>query len=993
MPTLTLLIDGQEADYFDRDDFPLVLRRQAVDYKDPAARKGDHTWTLKLPFNTSRNRRIFGNLHLPAKTDKFSSLRELPTEVWVDGVRLVKGRFVIRAVTFVEIEGYIVASVRDFSADIRGRSLRDLDLGGIDFKGWSTMLDSIYAQVYNLNEEGAVNSEAVVCYPIVSYGNPFLPNRWTAGLDVDVTDWSPLYGETFALPVPKEIYGRDTYKLELASSFHLGFQDVPPCVYVVEILKAMFAAVGWTLRGAWLNSEAARRLVMPYVGDRPYIYNWELLASGIYETGQDNAIVLRAAQDFDLEILGTRVKVWSFRNVTSGVGSYAQSYYKTSVPLGGTVNLPLAGGGQLLDNWRTYIRVLPLETQNVDYGFSRHTRRFATHPGDNPNDPFDTYRSDLYVAPVDGLYNFSFVIDIGGLNDGTLLDETATPTPFTWNTDIAGLRFAVGVSKIPGGGDIPAALDGEFTIRQDLTGPGAENVLAAQVVTADGNVSLLADNIRLNRGDALAFWVAMTSPYAPDVGTDPRGTLLSFASKVGPYTPFAPNQTAYTFSAQIGYTSVYVTVQCQNLPETPEPDRFGALLQPGQNLPDVQQIDFLKSLISLFNLWLDVDADARTVTLQTADDFFLPAASALDLTERTARTGLTIRPPELGRYGAWVWNLDGDDFLTAERGATYDVFQDFRIRNNKDTTTIDSGVFASTEFADYRLVKAIFEAPEFIAVEFADSPYTIADDVFYVRVNVDASGGAVTVELPAAPTEAMRISVKDYYGLAATNNITVSGNGFLIDGAATRTLDTAFAVEEYVFDGAAWTQSFEDSLNDAWATPAFVPVSTMRVPVLANKDALFRLQNEEGAPNYAYTPRLLSVWRAPLTNPASYTEGVPVRVFDPTEPLGERDYLDRLQNYIMLNFADTTITPRGAPQPTLAWNGDEGLYVAFYRNLFAAIARGEEAEGVFRLKPADVQRLQINRPIVIDGVVYYLKEMKNYNPVTQSPTTLVLIRR
>lgn len=682
------------------------------------------------------------------------------------------------------------------------------------------------------------------------------------------------------------------------------------------------------------------------------------------------------------------------------VRSYAQSYYKTSIPLGGTVNLPLAGGGQLLDNWRTYVRVLPLKVQNDDYAFARHTRRFATNPGDNANAPDDAYRSDIYVAPVDGLYTLeNFSIEITDVDDGTLYDDGGTPTAYTWNTaPVTGLRFAVGVSKIPGGAtatQVSAALDGEFTIRQDLTGPGADNVIAAQAFTGPGVITFTGTSpVRLNRGDALAFWIAMTSPYAPDVADDPRGTLLSFAIKIGPYTPFAPSLDPYSFQASVEYQDVAVRITCANLPETPTADRFGTLLNPGQNLPDVAQIDFLKSLISLFNLWLDVNPDARTVTIQTADDFFLPPTSAHDLTDKGGPKTFEVRPPDLPQQVRFVWVKDGDDFLTAERGASYDVDYTTELSGAQDVAEITSGVFASTEFAAYNVVKAAYEMPDIVAVDVGDSPYTVADDVFYVRINVDVTGGAVTVELPAAPTPNMRISVKDAYGLAATNNITVDGNGYLIDGAATRTLDEDFAVEEYVFDGTEWAVSFDDTLNAAWTTPAFVPVSSLRVPVLANKDALFRLQNEEGAPNYAYEPRLLSVVDAPLVNPASYLEGLPVRVFDPIAV--EPDHFERLTSYIKLNFAEERAVTIGAPYLTLAWNDlgiYPGFYALFYRALYDALARGYEAEAAFRLTAADWLQMQVNRPLVYDGVVYYLKEIKAYNPLGDKLTTVTLIKR
>jgi len=70
---------------------------------------------------------------------------------------------------------------------------------------------------------------------------------------------------------------------------------------------------------------------------------------------------------------------------------------------------------------------------------------------------------------------------------------------------------------------------------------------------------------------------------------------------------------------------------------------------------------------------------------------------------------------------------------------------------------------------------------------------------------VDTSGGAVTINLPISTGTdffmGQQITVKDSSGNAITGNITVNGNGFTIDGAATKTIITAFGFLTMVFDG------------------------------------------------------------------------------------------------------------------------------------------------------------------------------------------------
>lgn len=86
------------------------------------------------------------------------------------------------------------------------------------------------------------------------------------------------------------------------------------------------------------------------------------------------------------------------------------------------------------------------------------------------------------------------------------------------------------------------------------------------------------------------------------------------------------------------------------------------------------------------------------------------------------------------------------------------------------------------------------------------------DDVIVVN---KASGSATTVNLVASPATGKVVLVKDGKGDAATNNITISGNGKNIDGAATDVLNRNYGSAWLVYNGTQWNVLAEIATSPA----------------------------------------------------------------------------------------------------------------------------------------------------------------------------------
>jgi len=81
---------------------------------------------------------------------------------------------------------------------------------------------------------------------------------------------------------------------------------------------------------------------------------------------------------------------------------------------------------------------------------------------------------------------------------------------------------------------------------------------------------------------------------------------------------------------------------------------------------------------------------------------------------------------------------------------------------------------------------------------------TTADVSDYIIVINKTVGAATSVTLPLAPTNGQSFIIKDGKGDASTNNITIVGNGKLIDGSANRIINQNYQAYEVVYNGASW---------------------------------------------------------------------------------------------------------------------------------------------------------------------------------------------
>jgi hypothetical protein len=87
--------------------------------------------------------------------------------------------------------------------------------------------------------------------------------------------------------------------------------------------------------------------------------------------------------------------------------------------------------------------------------------------------------------------------------------------------------------------------------------------------------------------------------------------------------------------------------------------------------------------------------------------------------------------------------------------------------------------------------------------DIASTPFLVPDG--YYGMLIDTSATAITIVLPINPIKGDVYQVKDRTGNAGTNNITVSGNGKNIDGAATYPISTNYGSAIFAYNGTTWS--------------------------------------------------------------------------------------------------------------------------------------------------------------------------------------------
>lgn len=669
----------------------VILNRDFIDLQNPDARISDASLRVKLP-KSKRNNIIFGHINVENVKDKFVRIEDFDATYIVDGVIVHDGTFRILSVDEDSYTGVLLSGVASWSQLLTGKSLRDLKNDDL-VTPWSAPFTGLisnssqYSLGYYINNQSFINHD--ICFPLISYGTFF--SNFIVNNNID------------------EIHG-DT----------LSIDNFPPAVYDLKIIKRIFQNIGWSVDSSLFSDTEAQKVYLPYTtsdkfewnygtlldadasgGTFSYInnYNNPYLGNFLFPITFQGGITNQKSGDFNFlrfpsfynntqdnfkgySILGSNGVVLTEGYLTKLTTNYSfdfeiknwffdifgecQLYYYSApsgvsycpeTPFSNLLGAPGYGGlGELKAGFMLYIDTpedtyLPEILENLNqYIFNFYYDATSTIEINHPNIlaayvPTTSGVTNSYFFPYDPDAN---IVITGNANLVQFTPfSTAAPTPNPNQIVVrpyswkwsGNTKFEFRDIKIPFGFVIKAMVFGSGT---DLTSRRLINA-PCPVVTTSVGISLF-------------------------------------------------KECQYNFSSS--------TINFNFLANSSNDD---VDLNISKNLPEIGQLDYIKSWINRYNLFINTDYKNKKVTFEPYDNYFLPNDFYYDLSGKFNDNFFEPKsePVVLPKIIQFYYSNDTSDALVGKDlgyGSVKIQNDNVYCENSKDITNL----FSSTKMREFK---------------------------------------------------------------------------------------------------------------------------------------------------------------------------------------------------------------------------------------------------------------------------------------------------
>jgi hypothetical protein len=709
MRTVVISVNNKVVDFFPEAGFdiaPLVFKRlfnaQTLDQV-----SGNFTLNFKLPL-TEKNRQVFEFIDQNDNVKSFGDLQILKCSITADSDLIIKGTLTINAITDKAYEVTLIGDNIDWAGIFKQRSLRDIT----SFRKpiWSGARSSLfnpwgpnqypnsvgYGDLYDdtlalpigqMEDQGGDYDFAM---PLISYGNfkypsikGFIGNNFLGwwlnvqeldanimptgfpyqvyyggqsvtligqlvgspgGIGLYQTAGTPAdYGSTSDL---KDFFLIDDslYQFEGVNNgywfynnpdFSLDWNDIKPAPYLVTTVKRMFQDLQYNVGGDFFSNPKYKNIIIPFVNNdyenKIEPWNYQVMARLNAEfTQTDNG----------------QVSTYNWIRFNNGENSQAFQFpgskrVQIIRPNYTTFNPFPAPGGNLENSWTPATLTL-----NENYMYEDTFFKFDS-PGVNQQNAFQSY-----TVPKDGTYNLTYTFRQFGAKNFTV------GTQNDWYTGGIGSEFHyMFVKREINSNDFAGSLGqglvfwdgGAFVTDPDVIYDLPETIIGnpfynnMDTTPQDKTITTTVD---LKYGEVIEFMVAICGFGNPG----PYPAIIPF--------PMDDKVTIATGNQQLTIekfsTSQFIV----------EPVNFEEELNPAAWLPDVNQADFLKSVINSFNLFVSYDDQNNRIDINEFENNFLPSGTAQDFTENTS-IDFDVKKEPLDRFKQVLFNevIDESDVL------------------------------------------------------------------------------------------------------------------------------------------------------------------------------------------------------------------------------------------------------------------------------------------------------------------------------------------
>ncbi len=278
-----------ELAYRSAEDLGISFNRIVDDFQEIDNRFQDFSYDFELPY-MKQNSLVFGSPEALGSKGYFPLNQSLPCEVYLNNQLLLDGLINLESITktgyrckFYSKFKELIDKLNEPNADGSDKTLRDLQFPVIE--NWDYE-DSVIAHQATYGATG--NSDNTFYqFPFCKYSTFYTEaNLYGAG---DSGNTSTIMQEAITkAPTGRYMRADDTWQnyyifinsnlvnntsyTGLSTTGHSYYQrvyihQVPPCVYMVSIVKQIVKDAGWQLGGQFWNDKNIKKIVLTYAGD------------------------------------------------------------------------------------------------------------------------------------------------------------------------------------------------------------------------------------------------------------------------------------------------------------------------------------------------------------------------------------------------------------------------------------------------------------------------------------------------------------------------------------------------------------------------------------------------------------------------------------------------------------------------------------------------------------------------------------------------------